>query len=349
MPILILAGDEDFILERRLTALKKSLIDPTWASFNYLRVEKADVIDIIDHAKSVPFGPGNKVIVFDRCDMFTKKRGKDKGDKEKSSASKDAKALEHLEQALAVVLETTYLIFSCPYNFDESLKLSKLMQKFATIERFPKSKYYTGSSNPTLETWVRKEAKLSGATIDDDAISYLLDGTEANLRQISKEIEKAATYILPATHITNKVVVELSPHHSHVFSLLEYWLSGDARNALASVNELLSRQAAMQVIATLQTFLGRWIEMKIICDTANSQLPGGAGIQRRELPLQEQVKRVSTELRLKPFMVEKDLKRLKGHSTEKLIEKRRQLTYLEEKVKTGQAKERNALELFLAT
>ncbi|MBX9695125.1 MAG: DNA polymerase III subunit delta [Cyanobacteria bacterium] len=349
MPILILAGDEDFILERRLAALKKTLIDPTWASFNYHRFDKADIVDVIDNAKSVPFGPGNKVIVFERCDMFTKKRGKDKGDKDKASSSKDAKTLEHLEQALSIVMESTYLIFSCPYNFDESLKLSKVMQKFATIERFPKTKYYTGSSNPTLETWVRKEAKANGATIDDEAISYLLDGTEANLRQISKEIEKASTFILPATHITYKVVEELSPHHSHVFSLLEYWLSGDSKNALASVNELLSRQAAMQVIATLQTFLGRWIEMKSICDSGNSQLPGGPGIQRRELPLADQVRRVSSELKLKPFMVEKDLKRLKGHSTEKLIEKRRQLTYLEEKVKSGQAKERNALELFLAS
>lgn len=350
MPVVVLAGDEDFTLYRKLSSMKATLLDEAWGAINYVRIEKPSLTDVIDNAGSVPFGPGNKVIVFDKCDMFTKKRGSksdSSGSSAASSASKSAKHLELLESSLSSVAENTYLIFACPYNFDETLKLSKIVKNYATIERYPKTKFWVGSANPTLETWVRKEAKSMGATIDDEAISYLLDGTEADLRQISTELAKASTYIMPAKHITYDVVVELSPHHSHVFTLLEFWLAGKSRETMVSANELLSRQPAMQVMATLQTFLGRWIEMKAICDSANARLPANPG--RREVPLNEQVRKVSADLKMKPFVVEKDLKRLRKHSTARLIEKRQQLTRLERDVKTGRVNERNALELFLST
>ena len=349
MPVIVLAGDEDFQLKRRLNKLKDKLVDPAWASFNLSVNEKPDLIDLSDNALTMPFGQGNKVIVFENCDLFTKKRGKGKSGKTKAkpSQSKINKQLDYLDECLASVAENTYLIVVCPFNFDKSLKTSKVVSKHAEIEEFPKVRYFVGSNNPKLETWVRKEAHLYGATIDDQAVSYLLDGTEADLRQISKELEKAATYILPKTHITLDTVENLSPYHSHIFSMLDFWLRGQSKKVLESVEELLSRQPAIQIIATLQTFLSRWIEMKSICQEANAKLPFGPGIKKRELPLPEQVRKVSYSLKMKPFVVEKDLKRLKNWSLDKLQAKKERLTLLETSVKSGQMHDRNALELFL--
>lgn len=345
-PVMVLAGDEDFELYRRLTKLKDSLLDPQWASFNYLRIETPNISDVLDNALSVPFGPGNKVIIFDKCDFFTRKSaGKSKSD----SGSITPKQLDSLDDSLGSVHPNTYLIFACPFNFDANLKLSKIVTKHAKPEEFPKAKYYVGSPNAKLETWVRKEAKAKGATIDDDAVTYLLDGTEANLRQIYQEIDKAATFIMPKTHITYKVVEELSPHHSHVFTLLDHWLEGRAAQALDSAVELLSRQPALQVIRTLQTFLSRWIEMKVICEQANAKLPFAPGVQRRELPFPEQLKRVASEMKTQTFLIEKDMKRLRNHNSAYLAKKRRQLVKFEYLVKSGRLNEKNALELFLAS
>lgn len=350
MPVLILVGDEDFELYRKLKKLKESLLDPAWASFNYSKIETPSISDVLDNALSVPFGPGNKVIVFDKCDFFTRKSAEKTKGKEKSDAfSVTPKQLERLDKALGSVHPNTYLIFACPFNFDSNLKLSKVASKHAQIEPFEKVKYYLGSNNPKLETWVRKEAKAHGATIDDAAVQYLLDGTEANLRLISQEIEKAATYILPKIHISHAVVVELSPHHSHVFTLLDHWLEGRSSEALNSINELMSKQPALKVMATLQTFLARFIDIKSICDHIQAKLPWGPGVKRRELPFNELVNKVAFEMKVKPFLVEKDIRRLRHHSTAYLIDKRRQLTRLEDLVKTGQVKDRNALELFLSS
>lgn len=348
MPVIVLAGDEDFELKRRLKKLKDSLVDPTWASFNLSTIDRPNLVDVCDSALTVPFGQGNKVIVFENCDLFTKKKsGGAAKASAKPSASKTTKQLEYLDEVLGSVAENTYLIFSCPFNFDSTLKTSKIVSKHAEKEDFPKAKFYVGSHNPQLETWVRKEAHRYKATIDDDAITYLLDGTEANLRQIANELEKAATYILPNKHITLEVVEEMSPYHSHVFTMLDFWLKGQSHRVLDSVEELLSRQPAIQIMATLQTFLSRWIEMKSICEEANHKLPHGPGIQKRELPLPEQVKRVSSHMKMRPFVVEKDLKRLKNWRLERLVAKKEMLTRFETNVKTGLMHDRNALELFL--
>lgn len=351
MPVIVVAGEEEFEVSRRVADYKAKLLDPQWAQFNFSRLENCDLTEIIDAAATLPFGMGNKVILIDRCELFTKKRGKDKDSKkEEASASSKDKQLEQLAAALKNVAANTYIIFSCPYNFDSTLKTSKAVKPVCTLEEYPKEKYYTGSENPKLSTWCNKEAKRFGATIDDAAIYYLLDSFEADLRSVSAEIQKAAVSILPATHITQATVVALSPHHSHVFTLAEEWITGKTGQALVSCQEILSRQSGMPVIALLQTFLSKWIHMRALVDSINSSLPGGPGVSRRELPMSDMAKRIATELgQRSTFIVERDLRNIAKHSLDSLVAKRERLTQIEYLVKTGQMPESQALESFIAS
>ncbi len=349
MPVLILAGEEEFEVTRRARSLRKKLLDQNWASVNFSRLENPGISEIIDAACQLPFGPGNKIILVDRCDLFTKKRTK--GGEETASTSKHKEKgdqLDLLEKAFQSVAANTYLIFACPYNFDSTLRTAKAASKYAEIEHFPKERYFVGSRNAKLETWCRKEAKHFGATIDDQAIVYLLTGLEADLRQISAEIAKAATYILPKTHISLAVVEELTPFHSHVFVLADKWITGHSAEALESLRELLSRQSGMPIIAMLQTMLSKSIEMKALCEKFNDELPVGAGLNRRELSLPDLVRKVAAHSKALPMVVEKDLKRIAKLSTGTLIAKKIELTRLEHLVKTGQLPDAHALEILLA-
>ena len=350
MPVLVLAGDEEFELSRKVIELRGSLLDPSWATINFVRLDNPPVGQIIEFAAALPFGPGNKVILFDRCELFTKKRSKGgtaDSDDPPPTAKGKASELDRFVEALSSVAANTYLIFACPHNFDSTLKTSKAIVKHAKIEEFRKERYFAGSRHPKYETWCNKEAKRYGATIDDDAIHYLLEGTEADLRQISSEIGKAAVKILPATHIKLSTVVELSPHQSHVFALTESWVAGRGKEALASLSELLSRQSGILIIATMQTIVAKWVYMKALCERFNAELPAGPGSTRRELPLNDLVKRVAPEVKAHPMVVEKDLKRIAKVPLDTLIAKRVELTRLEDLIKSGQMPEQHALELFL--
>ena len=356
MPILVLAGEEDFQLSRRVDELKEELLDPAWLAFNLARLDCPDLTAVIDAAATLPFGPGKRLVIFERCDLFTKKRpragtdavkGSDRASPQGDKAQREL--LEAFDSALSAVAPDTCLLFACPYNFDSTLRTAKIVAKYAQIEDFPREKYFAGSHNPRLETWCQKEARRHGATIDDQAVTFLLDSTEADLRQISMEIEKAATFLLPERHITLAVVSKLSAHHSHVFSLLDSWASGDRHKALSSLEELTSRQSGIPIIATLHSTLTRWIAVKALAARTLAALPSGPGVQRRQLPLHDLARKLAPELNAKPFVVEKDLERTRCFGLEKLVAKQVQLCQLESLVKTGQMPDHHALTLFFTT
>lgn len=352
MPTIILSGEEELLISERLDAIKEKLLDPAWASFNFSRIVHPELKEVIDAAASVPFGPGNKVIVLDNCDLFTKKRSKGDDDSSSSkSKSKVEKVLEDLDKALAHVAPNTYLIFSCPFNFDKTLKVSKVVEKHAeSIENFEKIKYYPGSTNAEMLNWCRKRAHKFNAVIEDEAIDYLAESTEGNLRMIAKEIEKTATYILPEKTITLEIISHMSPHFSNVFALLDHWISGDRRQVLSGIQELLSKQqSAIPVFAVVQTTLTKWLNIKAACERVIANLPGGRGIQRRDISPSDMAKKLQTEIKMNPWVLKMDLERVHKVELEYLVKKKQELTRLERSVKTGLLPDVHALSIFFSS
>lgn len=348
MPVLIISGDEEFEVSRRVQKLRGELVDKAWESFNFKKLTSPELREVIDVAASVPFGPGKLMILVDHCELFAKKRGK--GDSEKSGASEKAmkQLLDDFDQALSSVAPETYLVFACQSKVDPTLRTSKVVGKYAKIEHFEKPRYYGGAPSSQLISWCQKEAKSYGATIDDAAIAYLFESTEANFRQISKELEKAAVFILPKTHITLDVVSTLSSHYSHIFSLLDHWAYGRSTEALRSLDELMSRQSGLPIMATLQTTLSKWIELKAKTARVYSSMPVGRGIQRRELSVNDLADRIA-EFPKEKFTIMNDLRRTKDITLVRLSKKRAQLCDLDRMVKSGLMTDQHALVVFLST
>lgn len=340
MPVIVLAGEEEFLITRRVRVLKERLVDPAWESFNFARLEGADLKQVIDVAGTVPFGPGNRMVLVDQCALFTKKRG-GKDDSENSSTSKSNKLVEDFESALGMVTDNTYLVFACIANFDRSLKTSKAAEKHGEVIAFEKVKYY---EHAKLTTFASEEAHRHGAVIDDEAVSYLNESSETNLRQIASDIEKAAVYILPAKRIRLEHVTLLSPHFSDVFALLGFWAQGEKGQVLSSLQELKSRQVSPHmVIAAMQTMLSKWVYYKSEHEKMMTVAGGGRDVGRRDIPL----KQVATQIDARSaYMIEKDLRKIKLLSLSYLVKKKQELTDLEQMVKTGQMPESHVLELF---
>ncbi len=355
MPVIVLAGEEELLISRRLAELKSTLLVSPWQTVNFIKLSNPSFITLQEAAASLPFGAGKRIVLIENCQFFTKKRGKTSSTKDSSEAENDSKSNKaskskqsasekspeaELEEALASVAANTYLIFSCPYNFDSTLKLSKSVSKHSQIEEFPKEKYFPGSRNPKLETWCRQEAKKHNATIDDAAIQFLLNSTEADLRQLSSEIEKAAVHVLPETKITENIVVGVCSPQGHIFQFIDLWLNGQTGKALHNLQTLLAQQSAMPVLATMQTMLSKWIKVKTLYET----YAGAGGGQ----PSQSQIaKQIAADLKLMPFSVEKDLHRLEKYNASQLVDKRLQLTRLEYSIKIGQIPDQHALSLFV--
>lgn len=354
MPVIVLSGEEELLISERVEQLKEKLLDKSWASFNFTSYIRPGLKEIIDAAAAVPFGPGNKIILFDYCELFTKKRS-GKGDEETSSKSKSKgdskgeKILEDLEQALAKVAEQTYLILVCYANFDKSLKVSKIFEKHAEIEGFERIKFWAGSSNAEMLNWCRKRAHKFGAVIDDEASQYLAESYEGDLRQIAKEIEKASVYVLPEKHISLQVVSQLNPHFSSTFTLLDHWVNHEKHELLTGLQESLSKQPALMIFALLQSTLSKWLSIKLACEKVLAALPAGRGIQRRELPAAELSKRIQGELKINPWILKMEVERVSKLKLEYIVSKKDELTRLEAAVKSGLIADEHALSIFFAS
>lgn len=356
MPVIVLAGEEELLLSRRLAELKSTLLSPPWHTINLIKLNNPSFITLQESAATLAFGASKRIVLIENCQLFTKKRGKASaakesaaGENEFSKTGKTTKSKQavsenspeaDLEVALSSVSENTYLIFSCPHNFDSTLKLSKSVSKYAQLEEFPREKYFPGSRNPKLEAWCRQEAKKYNATIDDAAIQHLLTSTEADLRLISSEIEKTAIHILPETKITANIVASICSPPGHIFQFIDFWLNGQTDKALQNLQSLLAQQSAMPILATMQTMLSKWIKLKTLYETyACSDNKQGGQTQM--------AKQIATDLKLMPFSVEKDLRRLHKFTASQLVDKRLQLTRLEYSIKIGQIPDSHALSLFV--
>lgn len=352
MPVIVLAGEEEFEISRRVQALKRELVDSAWASVNFQKIDHPSLKDLADAAATLPFGMGNKLILLDNCDLFTKKKAKGDDDDTpaKASAAKTQKLLDDLDAALSSVAPTTYLVMACIANFDNTLKVAKVVEKHATIERFEKKKHFPGNPSRELLSWCNKEAHRFDAYIDDDASAYLIESCEGDLRQISSEIAKAACYVLPEKKITYDVVANLVGHQSHVFVLLDQWAQGDKEQVLSTLREILGRQHAMPVLALLQSTLSKWIDLKAEADKlCAADRPGGRDVGHHQVSASELARRMTGGMdRRRQFIVEMDLKRIAPLSLEFLVAKKKELTRLEHLIKLGQVPDEHALSLFFA-
>ncbi len=354
MPVIVLAGEEEYSLSKRLIELKSTLLAPAWQTVNLVKLNKPNLKLLGEATSTVAFGLGNRIVLVDNCELFTKKRAKTGGDEEgkekpgKSGKTNKTDDLDDLESVLSSVPAGTYLIFACPYNFDSTLKTAKQVIKYAKVEEFPKEKYFPGSRNLKLESFSRQEAKKYNATIDDDAIEYLLNSTEGNMRQLSSEIEKTTLSILPQTKITHKIVSGLCAPQGHIFQFIDLWLSGRNSEALDNLRYLLAQQNAMPILAALQTMLSKWIKLKALYEQYNAS-PDEKKVTSKAPSHSDIIKQIAADLKLMSFSIEKDLRRLQKFTAAQLVDKRLQLTRLEYAIKVGQIPADHALIMFVSS
>jgi len=95
--------------------------------------------------------------------------------------------------------------------------------------------------------------------------------------------------------------------------------------------------------------------MLMIKEDMNAKVPsygpnsGSIPREKREMPMQEIVKRVSYLTHGNAFMIEKDLTRLRKQNSRGLQAKQKRLLELEERVKIGELQDKDALLLFFAS
>ncbi|WJY28520.1 DNA polymerase III subunit delta [Sporosarcina trichiuri] len=225
--VYLLTGSEHYLLQQTVDKIISGLEGITEEDVTYIDLEEQSAGLVIEEADTLPFFGDRKVIVAKNASFL---KAKDKG-KEK---------IDHPLDRLALWLEhpspTATVIFTAPYEkLDSRKKITKLMQKHAVVVEANKL------SGSDLTVWVQHQAGSLHRSIDRQTADYLIGTAGENMMQLSKELEKIASYLDEGKEITEEVIDLLVPRspETEIFRLTDAYISGSRPKTLAVYHDLL--------------------------------------------------------------------------------------------------------------
>ncbi len=182
-PILILAGEESYLMGRELSSLRKKTLDPTMADFNHDKFTAGDtpVARILDVCAQFPMMSEVRLVEISDADRL----------------------LKHDLEALIPYFEnpnpSTQLVLTAS-KIDKRLKLWSMASKKGWVREF-KPLYEN-----QLPAWLEKEVSGKGLKISPDACLAMVDAIGNSLSALVSALETIELYITPRKDIGLKDV-----------------------------------------------------------------------------------------------------------------------------------------------
>jgi DNA polymerase-3 subunit delta len=215
--LFVFYGEEDYLIQQRISVLKNELADPLTGVERY-DGEEVDLPDLAASLQSAPLLFGERLVVIKNVDL--------------SQSSWDV-----LLPSLKLIPSGTKVVFWAKAVSLKSKLLKYVQEKGEVLEYRP----YAEWEGQQAASWIKKQVESLGKEISFEAAMLLLEICGSNLQKLSSEIDKLVTYVGARKVISIPDVQTLaSPGESSVFSLL---------GALA----LKDRQAALRVLQLLIT------------------------------------------------------------------------------------------------
>ncbi|MBR5555131.1 DNA polymerase III subunit delta [bacterium] len=305
MAVYFLYGEEDFNIEAEIAKLKQGL-DKNFLEMSFKTYDNPKFPDLISIMRSQPMMFGKMLIVINCLDYFSK--------------TFDDKQIKEIESAIEGNNENLDIVFVAALPRDGGKKLDsrkkffKLLAKQNAKECAAIPTYKTAE----LEDWVRKQAKSKSLKINPDAITALITQVGNNLRQLDGELEKLKLMCYPDKVATKEMVKEICISNEDLFAFSDFLMQGEKDKALYEYRKLLEKKYPLEILATLQTMLHRWILLK-----ARSSEMGAFELAR--MTGQHE------------YVVKLTLQKLKKANLKELVALKKRLTDAEFRIKSGQS------------
>src|SRR5574344_1133350 len=230
MAIYFFYGDEDYLIEKELEKYKSKL-DKNFSSMNYKVYDNPNYADMIAILRTQPMMFGKLMVVINSDKIFSQTY-EDKQIKEITSS------LEGNQESLDI-----FFVVNLPRN--EGKKLDARKKLFKILSKYNAQEY------PTIKTY--KTAELSN----------FIEHIGNNLRQFSIELEKIALLAYPETKIKSDIIKEICSSNQDLFNFTDLIMKGKKHEALLELNKLLDKKHPLEILATTQTMLRKWILIKL--------------------------------------------------------------------------------------
>ena len=305
MAIYFFYGEEHFNIEKELDKLKKGL-DKNFLEMSFKTYDNPKFADLTAILRTQPMMFGKMLIVINCLDYFSK--------------TFDDKEIKEITSALENNSDNLDIVFLAILPRNEGKKLDSRKKFFKLLSKFNAREFPTIPTYKTaeIEEWVKKQAKSKGIKPSSDAVTNLVIQVGNNLRQLDTELDKLKLLAYPSENITADMVKEICISNEDLFAFSDLLMQNEKDRALLEFHKLLDKKHPLEILATLQTMLRRWIILKAKSgELTNYELSRLTGQHE--------------------FVVQKTLQKLKKTNLKDLVALKQNLTEAEYRIKSGQA------------
>ena len=305
MAVYFFYGEEDFNIEKEVEKLKKSL-DKNFLEMSFKTYNNPKFVDLIAILRSQPMMFGKMLIIINCLDYFSK--------------TFEDKEIKQIAEALENNNDNLDIVFVAELPRGEGKKLDSRKKFFKTLSKYNAREFPTIPTYKVadLEDWIKKQGKSKDIKFEQDALTAIISQIGNNLRQIDAELDKLKLFAYPKDLITAQMVKEICISNEDLFAFSDFLMENQKDKALLEYRRLLDKKYPLEILATLQTMLRRWIILKAKAQECTSfELAKLTGMHE--------------------YVVKLNLQKLKKTNLKDLVKLKQNLTEAEYKIKSGQA------------
>ncbi len=240
---------------RAVDALRQSVLDPTWASFNFDKIlpDGPDaVLAGLNQAMTSPFGSGSRFVwlvdttITQHC---------------------SPELLAELERTLPQIPDSSVLLLTTSNKPDGRLKSTKLLKKLATVREFAPIPPW---KSELLQQRVKEVAAELKVKLTRGAVQLLAESVGNDTRLIYSELTKLQLYAMGSDKPIDveAIAALVQSNTQNSLKLAEALREGQTSRALELVADLIARnEPALKITATLVGQFRTWLWVKLAIET----------------------------------------------------------------------------------
>ncbi|MCG5057135.1 MAG: DNA polymerase III subunit delta [Limnoraphis sp. WC205] len=254
MPVYLYWGDDEFSLAKAVDALRESILDPSWSTFNFDKIlpdSPNAVISGLNQAMTPPFGLGSRLVWLVNTPI---------------TQQCSEEILKELQRTLEVIPQTTTLLLTTPNKPDGRLKSTKLLQQQATVQEFSRIPPW---KTDQLEQRVKQVAAQLGVKLTSPGVELLAEAVGNDTQQLYNELEKLKLY---AGNDSKPLKIEaiaslVQSNTQNSLKLANAIKAGNTHQALELIAALIDHnEPGLRIVATLVGQFRTWLWVKLMID-----------------------------------------------------------------------------------
>jgi DNA polymerase-3 subunit delta len=191
-PVYLLYGEEPYLQEEWMLALKTAVLEESAREFNYQWMDgsKMTPAQVANQANILPAFAEKRMLVIKRPDFLAtaKKETVKKGAGQKESAKKEKSAADPLLAYFDDPSASTCLVLWHPDAVDKRSRYYKALDKNGCLVEMPRLK------GAELSRWIQQECRTLGFALTQEALGEISSRESAGLGDLRQELQKIALY-----------------------------------------------------------------------------------------------------------------------------------------------------------